>query len=89
MFVVQKKIGVYKYIFFTLYNFIFRHGDRDSGYSSSSSSSSYSGSSYSGRATSGQGSPRSNSVFTIGAATNTRYQRKKRELLRRLPFFFQ
>ena len=72
-----------------------RHGDRDSGSSSGSSyggratSGHSSGSSYGGRATSGQGSPRSNSVFTIGAATNTRYQRKKRELLRRIPFFFQ
>ena len=56
----------------------FRDGLRQSGYSEGSSS---------GRVTSGQGSPRSNSVFTIGAASNTQYNRKKRELLRRISFY--
>jgi len=55
-----------------------RGGSRDTGSSHHSSS---------GRTTSGSGSPRS--IYTIGAASTSRYQRKKRELLRRLPFFFQ
>lgn len=59
-----------------------RAGERQSG------GYSYSEGSGSPRVTSGKGSPRSNSVFTIGAASNTRYARKKRELLRRIPFFF-
>merc|ERR1712061_233782 len=57
-----------------------RHGDKGSSYSSGgsssySSSSSSGGYSSGGRVTSGAGSPRSNSVFTIGAASNSRYRR--------------
>ena len=60
----------------------FRGGHRDTGYSGGSD-----WKSSSGRTSSGSGSPRS--IYTIGAASGNRYQRKKRELLRRIPFFFQ
>ena len=54
----------------------------------SGTASRYSGSSSSGRVTSGKGSPRtSSSIFTIGAAANSGFGRKKRELLRQITFY--
>ena len=62
---------------------VFRGGSGDTSYSGGSDWKASSG----GRTTSGSGSPRS--IYTIGAASSNRYQRKKRELLRRIQLILQ